>query len=168
MTTRAIWQRPHPFQLLTDEAGDSRPIPLARSVFGDIGTSPLYTMNIVFDAAYGPAPSAANVVGVVSLILWSLVVVAAPQPAGLRRIRHEGDLPLALALRTCAAQGLSIEPMKASYFLSHAVVVPTRGQGMSLWREKLYAAMSHDMANMASYLKLPANRVIELGSRVEI
>ena len=39
---------------------------------------------------------------------------------------------------------------------------------MSLWREKLFAAMSHNMANMAGYLKLPANRVIELGSRVEI
>lgn len=72
------------------------------------------------------------------------------------------------ALQACGAHGLQIDPMKASYFMSHAVVVATGGQGMSLWREKLFAAMSHNMANMAEYLKLPANRVIELGSRVEI
>jgi KUP system potassium uptake protein len=80
--------------------------------------------------------------------------------------KDEIDLPLALT--ACAAQGLPIDPMKVSYFLSHAVVVATGGKGMSLWREKLFAAMSHNMANVAGYLKLPANRVIELGSRVEI
>ena len=80
--------------------------------------------------------------------------------------KDEVDLPQ--ALRACAAHGLPIEPMKASYFLSHAVVVATGHQGMALWREKLFAAMSQNMANMASYLKLPASRVIELGSRVEI
>lgn len=80
--------------------------------------------------------------------------------------KDEVDLPL--ALKACAAQGLAIEPMKASYFLSHAVVVATGHRGMALWREKLFAAMSQNMANMAGYLKLPASRVIELGSRVEI
>ena len=80
--------------------------------------------------------------------------------------KDEIDLPL--ALRACGDQGLPIEPTKVSYFLSHAVVVATGGKGMWLWREKLFAAMSHNMANVAGYLKLPANRVIELGSRVEI
>jgi KUP system potassium uptake protein len=80
--------------------------------------------------------------------------------------KDEVDLPE--ALNACAGQGLPIDPMIASYFMSHAVVVATGGQGMSLWREKLFAAMSHNMTNMAAYLKLPASRVIELGSRVEI
>ena len=44
-------------------------------VFGDIGTSPLYTINTVFDAANGLALTADNVVAVVSLILWSLMIV---------------------------------------------------------------------------------------------
>ena len=39
---------------------------------------------------------------------------------------------------------------------------------MALWREKMFATMSHNVGNVAEYLKLPANRVIELGSRVEI
>ena len=76
------------------------------------------------------------------------------------------DVPL--ALKACADLGLPIDPAKVSYFLSHAVVVATGGKGMWLWRERLFAAMSHNIANVAGYLKLPPNRVIELGSRVEI
>ena len=71
-------------------------------------------------------------------------------------------------LGACTGQGLPLDPAKASYFLSHALVVPTKGSGMMLWREQLFAAMSHNIGNVAAYLKLPANRVIELGSRVEI
>jgi KUP system potassium uptake protein len=44
-------------------------------VFGDIGTSPLYTLNTVFDPTNGLPLNAANVLGVVSLILWSLLIV---------------------------------------------------------------------------------------------
>jgi KUP system potassium uptake protein len=44
-------------------------------VYGDIGTSPLYTMHEAFAAEYGFAPNVANVYGIVSLILWSLVLV---------------------------------------------------------------------------------------------
>ncbi len=81
--------------------------------------------------------------------------------------KDEVDLPRALS--GCAAKNLDVDPSKVSYFLSHAVVIATRSKkGMWLWRERLFAAMSHNMANVAGYLKLPANRVIELGSRVEI
>ena len=44
-------------------------------VYGDIGTSPLYTMKEVFAPAHGIAVSPANIIGVVSLILWCLIVV---------------------------------------------------------------------------------------------
>lgn len=42
-------------------------------VFGDIGTSPLYTMSTLFDKANGLALNAGNLISVISLILWSLV-----------------------------------------------------------------------------------------------
>ena len=80
--------------------------------------------------------------------------------------KDEIDLPA--ALRSCTRHGLQIDPSRVSYFLSHAVVVATGGKGMWLWRERLFATMSHNMANMAGFMKLPADRVIELGSRVEI
>jgi KUP system potassium uptake protein len=46
-------------------------------VYGDIGTSPLYTIKECFGAEYGLAPNAMNVYGILSLILWSLILVVA-------------------------------------------------------------------------------------------
>ncbi|MDM0112240.1 potassium transporter Kup [Variovorax sp. J22R133] len=80
--------------------------------------------------------------------------------------KDEIDVPL--ALEACAPLGLRLEPARSSYFLSRATVVPTLGEGMPLWREKLFATMAHNIGNAADYLKLPASRVIELGTRVEI
>ncbi|VTU28734.1 potassium transporter Kup [Variovorax sp. PBL-E5] len=80
--------------------------------------------------------------------------------------KDEVDVPL--ALEGCGAHGIMLEPARSSYFLSRATVVPTLGEGMPIWREKLFAAMAHNIGNVADYLKLPANRVIELGTRVEI
>jgi KUP system potassium uptake protein len=80
--------------------------------------------------------------------------------------KDEVDVPK--ALQGCGAHGLVLEPQRSSYFLSRATVVPTLGEGMPLWREKLFATMAHNIGNVADYLKLPANRVIELGTRVEI
>jgi KUP system potassium uptake protein len=78
----------------------------------------------------------------------------------------EVDLPRALEL--CKAAGLAFDPAETSYFLSRATVVPVPGKGMALWRERLFSVMLHNVGNVAAYLKLPANRVIELGARVEI
>src|ERR671921_1065068 len=44
-------------------------------VYGDIGTSPLYALRECFKAEYGIAPTHDNVAGVLSLILWSLILV---------------------------------------------------------------------------------------------
>lgn len=44
-------------------------------VYGDIGTSPLYTMKEVFAKEHGLVPNEPNVIGVVSLILWGLIVI---------------------------------------------------------------------------------------------
>src|SRR5436190_11852837 len=46
-------------------------------VYGDIGTSPLYAMQQAFSPAYGLAPDETNVYGVLSMILWSLIIVVA-------------------------------------------------------------------------------------------
>ncbi|MGQ0509075.1 MAG: potassium transporter Kup [Betaproteobacteria bacterium] len=74
------------------------------------------------------------------------------------------------ALEIAGSQGLEFEPMATSFFLSRESVVPAGGKegGMALWREKLFAAMARNAGNAADYFKLPANRVIELGTKVEI
>src|SRR5574337_1306944 len=78
------------------------------------------------------------------------------------------DVNLPEALRDCALHDLAVDPHKVSYFLSHAIVVARGGRGMAVWRERMFATMSHNTRNIAEYLKLPANRVMEVGSRVEI
>ncbi|UJP05872.1 MAG: potassium transporter Kup [Nitrosomonas sp.] len=80
--------------------------------------------------------------------------------------KEEPDLPAALQL--CKQPGLELEPLKTSYFISREIIVPTPGGGMALWQERLFAAMARNAGNAAEYFKLPANRVLELGTRIEI
>jgi KUP system potassium uptake protein len=44
-------------------------------VYGDIGTSPLYALRECFDSKHGVQPSAANVLGILSLIVWTLILI---------------------------------------------------------------------------------------------
>ncbi len=70
-------------------------------VFGDIGTSPLYTMSTVFDAGHGLALNRFNVVGVVSLIIWALIIVVSLKYVTLIMRAHnhgEGGIMALLAL----------------------------------------------------------------------
>ena len=46
-------------------------------VYGDIGTSPLYALRECFIGKHGVAPSPQNVLGILSLIFWSLVIIVA-------------------------------------------------------------------------------------------
>jgi KUP system potassium uptake protein len=61
-----------------------------------------------------------------------------------------------------------LDEMETSYFLSRDIVIPTLGEGMSFWREKLFASMHRNAAAAADFLNLPTNRVVELGAKVEI
>lgn len=58
--------------------------------------------------------------------------------------------------------------MLVSYFLSRESIVPTKGPGMALWREKLFAVMTRNGGSVVEFFKLPDNNVIELGTRVLI
>jgi KUP system potassium uptake protein len=80
--------------------------------------------------------------------------------------KNEPDVPEALQL--LKQQGIVLDDMDTSYFLSRDIVMPTIGGGMALWREKLFASMHRNAAGAADFLHLPTNRVVELGSKVEI
>ena len=80
--------------------------------------------------------------------------------------KNEPDVPEALQL--LKQQGIVLDEMDTSYFLSRDIVMPTIGGGMALWREKLFASMHRNAAGAADFLHLPTNRVVELGSKVEI
>jgi KUP system potassium uptake protein len=80
--------------------------------------------------------------------------------------KEDRDIPHALDL--CRAQGLEFDMMETSFFVSRQTVVPTAGAGMALWREALFAAMFRNARDAADYYRIPANRVIELGTKLEI
>ncbi len=72
------------------------------------------------------------------------------------------------ALQQITQRGCELNPMTTSYFLSRDTVVPSIGDGMAFWREKLFAQMHHNASGAADFLKLPNNSVVELGSKIEI
>jgi KUP system potassium uptake protein len=80
--------------------------------------------------------------------------------------KNDPDVPEALQL--LEGRGVPLDDMDTSYFLSRDSVIPTVGDGMALWREKLFAGMHRNAAAAADFLNLPANRIVELGSKVEI
>ncbi|MDD2776840.1 MAG: potassium transporter Kup [Gallionella sp.] len=76
------------------------------------------------------------------------------------------DIPL--ALQGCAAKGLPFDMMTTSFFISRAMIVSSPHPGMAQWRERLFLIMSKNAMNAADFFKIPVNRVIEMGTRIEI
>ena len=79
---------------------------------------------------------------------------------------EEVDVPRDLIV--VATDGEPIRIMSTSFFLGRQKLIATRRAGMALWRERLFAAMLKGSESAMSFFKLPTNRVIELGSQIEI
>jgi KUP system potassium uptake protein len=77
--------------------------------------------------------------------------------------REEPDVPAALEL--AGARGLSIEPMLTTYFVARSMIVEGPGE-LPRWRCALFSWMTRQSESAASYFRLPANRVVELGTQV--
>jgi KUP system potassium uptake protein len=79
---------------------------------------------------------------------------------------QEPDVPAALKLvQNC---GPTFRMMDTSFFLARQTLLASDRPGMALWREKIFAWMLQNAETAMSFFKLPSNRVIELGSQVEI
>ncbi len=76
------------------------------------------------------------------------------------------DLPAALEL--CASWGLPFDMMSTSFFISRAMIVSAPKPGLMKWRERLFLSLSKNALNAADFFKIPTNRVIEMGTRIEI
>ncbi len=64
--------------------------------------------------------------------------------------------------------GPKFDMMHTSFFLSRQTLIASKIPGMAIWREKTFAWMLRNAANAMEFFKLPSNRVVELGSQVEI
>ncbi|MBO9552412.1 potassium transporter Kup [Pseudomonas sp.] len=78
----------------------------------------------------------------------------------------EPDVPA--ALRLCHLDELDFSPMRTTYFLSRETVIASRLEGMSRWRGNLFAFLLKNANGNLRFFNLPLNRVIELGTQVEI
>lgn len=78
----------------------------------------------------------------------------------------EPDVPQALKL--CHLDELDFSPMRTTYFLSRETVIASKLEGMARWRELLFAFMLKNANGNLRFFNLPLNRVIELGTQVEM
>ena len=78
----------------------------------------------------------------------------------------EPDVPAALKL--CHLDELDFSPMRTTYFLSRETVIASRLEGMARWRGNLFAFLLKNANGTLRFFNLPLNRVIELGTQVEI
>ncbi|HEX8640546.1 MAG TPA: potassium transporter Kup [Allosphingosinicella sp.] len=79
---------------------------------------------------------------------------------------QETDVPAALTkVEQC---GPEFKMMETSFFLARQTLITSPKPGMAVWREKLFAWMLRNAESAMEFFKLPPNRVVELGSQVEI
>ena len=63
---------------------------------------------------------------------------------------------------------MKFDMMNTSFFLSRDTIVPSAIPGMAIWREKLFCWMYQNAGRQSDFFKIPANRLVELGAKVEI
>ncbi len=79
---------------------------------------------------------------------------------------QEIDIPAVLKqVENC---GPKLKMMETSFFLSRQTLLASDKPGMALWREHLFSWMMRNAESAMDFFKLPTNRVVELGSQVEI
>ncbi|MEA3043844.1 MAG: system potassium uptake protein [Sphingomonadales bacterium] len=79
---------------------------------------------------------------------------------------QETNVPSALArVDSCGPQ---FKMMDTSFFLARQTLIASPRPGMAIWREKLFAWMLRNAESAMEFFNLPPNRVVELGSQVEI
>ncbi|HSR01432.1 MAG TPA: potassium transporter Kup [Methylophilaceae bacterium] len=77
----------------------------------------------------------------------------------------EPNLPKDLVL--CKDQGLDLEPMQTSFFIGKDILITSNLPGLALWRKKIFVVLFRSAETITNQLKLPPNRVVELGAQVK-
>ncbi len=80
--------------------------------------------------------------------------------------KDDPDIPAALAM--CEGQGLPFELMESSFFLGRETLIPRTGTSLGLWRERLFILLFRNAHSAADFFCIPANRVVEFGTQIEL
>ena len=79
---------------------------------------------------------------------------------------EDADVPR--LLDQCGRGGFTFAMMETSFFVSRESLIATGAPGMAKWREKLFVSMSKNATKASDFFGIPTNRVVELGTQVEI
>src|SRR6185369_5800390 len=80
--------------------------------------------------------------------------------------KDDPDIPE--LLEDCGRKGFAFDMMETSFFVSRETLIATVTPGMALWREKLFVSMSKNATKASEFFQVPTNRVVELGTQVEL
>lgn len=78
------------------------------------------------------------------------------------------ETDVATALQQASMCGGAFKMMDTSFFLARQTLLPSDRPGMAVWREHLFSWMLRNATSAMDFFRLPPNRVVELGSQVEI
>ena len=81
--------------------------------------------------------------------------------------KDQPNIPQALEM-AYAELGFEYDLMQISFFISRERIISTVGDGMAPWREKLFISMQRNTSPVSDFYQIPPNRVVELGSQIEI
>jgi KUP system potassium uptake protein len=79
---------------------------------------------------------------------------------------EEPNVPRDLLRITC--KEVELDPQRVSYFLGRETLLATPAPGMYMWRESLFSFMSRNAQPATLYFHLPPERVVEIGTQVEL
>lgn len=85
---------------------------------------------------------------------------------GYYGFKEQPNVPELLAL--CEPYDLSFDMMDTSFFLSRERLIPRVEGAMAPWRELLFVTMSRNSASATDFFQIPTNRVVELGTQIEL
>ena len=80
--------------------------------------------------------------------------------------KDEPDVPE--VLEQAGREGFPFEMMETSFFVSRETLIASTRPGMALWRERLFSSMSKNAVKASDFFHVPTNRVVELGTQVEL
>jgi len=80
--------------------------------------------------------------------------------------KEDPDVPE--MLEDCGRKGFTFDMMETSFFVSRETIIATVTPGMAMWRERLFVSMSKNATKASEFFQIPTNRVVELGTQVEL
>jgi KUP system potassium uptake protein len=88
------------------------------------------------------------------------------QIEGIFGFTEDQDVPE--LLEECGRRGHPFDMMDTSFFVSRETLIPSISPAMAMWRERLFVSMSKNATKASEFFNVPTNRVVELGTQVEL